>query len=59
MADGQERLYYYASLPFISLILGYGRSFWQHINRIPRNRLPRIIKKKNYRPIGRITSADH
>ena len=28
------------------------RTWWQHTNRMPRNRLPRILKK-NYRPTGR------
>ena len=43
MADGQERLYFYASLSSLSLIMGYG-SFWYFMNRNPRNRLLRLIK---------------
>jgi len=37
--------------PFLDKLLEYKRSWIQHVNRMPRNRLPRVMK--HYSPTGR------
>jgi hypothetical protein len=37
--------------PILDKLLEYKRNWIQHINRIPRNRLPRVMKR--YSPTGR------
>ena len=37
--------------PFLDKLQEYKRSWIQHVNRMPRNRLPRVMK--HYSPIGR------
>jgi hypothetical protein len=37
--------------PILDKLLAYKRKWIQHVNRMPRNRLPRVIK--HYSPIGR------
>jgi hypothetical protein len=37
--------------PNLVIILEYKRNWMQHVNRMPRNRLPRVMKK--YSPTGR------
>ena len=37
--------------PIIDKLLGYNRNWIQHVNRMPRNRLPRVMK--HYYPTGR------
>jgi hypothetical protein len=37
--------------PILDKLLEYKRSWLQHVNRMPRNRLPRVVK--HYRPTGR------
>ena len=38
-------------IPILDKILEYKRNWIQHVNRMPRNRLPRVIK--HYSPTGR------
>jgi hypothetical protein len=37
--------------PILDKLLGYKRNWIKHVNRMPRNRLPRVIK--HYSPTGR------
>ena len=37
--------------PILGKLLEYKRNWIQHVNRVPRNRLPRVMK--HYSPIGR------
>ena len=37
--------------PILDKLLEYKRSLMEHVNRMPRNRLPRIVK--HYSPTGR------
>jgi len=37
--------------PVVDKLLGYKRNWIQHVNRMPRNRLPRVMK--HYSPTGR------
>jgi hypothetical protein len=37
--------------PILDKLLEYKRKYIQHVNRMPRNRLPRVMK--HYSPIGR------
>jgi len=37
--------------PILDKLLGYKRNWIQHVNRMPRNRLPRVMK--HYSPTGR------
>ena len=38
-------------MPILDKLLEYKRSWIQHVNRMPRNRLPRVMK--HYRPTDR------
>jgi hypothetical protein len=42
--------------PIFDKLLEYKRSWIQHVNRMPRNRLPRVMK--HYSPTGRRTMVD-
>ena len=42
--------------PILDKLLEYKRDWIQHVNRMPRNRLPRV--KKHYSPTGRRNCAD-
>jgi len=42
--------------PILDKLLEYKRSWTQHVNRMPRNRLPRV--KKHYCPTGRRNIVD-
>ena len=43
--------------PILDKLLEYERSWTQHVNRMPRNRLPRVMKY--YSPIGRRNHGRH
>jgi hypothetical protein len=38
--------------PILEKLLGYKRNWIQHVNRMPRNRLPRV--RERYSPTGRL-----
>jgi hypothetical protein len=42
--------------PILDKLLDYKRNWIQHVNRMPRNRLPRVMKR--YSPNGRRNQAD-
>jgi hypothetical protein len=43
--------------PILDKLLEYKRNWIQHVNRMPRNRLPRVMK--HYSPTGRRNHGDH